>query len=454
MKPARGASKYLQIALLIAVPLSAMLLVVVPRALRLGAGGAGETAGIDAYRYRFERASRGSVTRALENEIAFYQERIGRDSQGGLDLASLGRAYLKMARATGDLSWYLLAEQAARRSLANLPFQNDGAVLVLARVAEARHDFAEAIRLASRAASHEDALSVLVSANLAAGNVDAAARAAATLVQRTPTLGTLLLRALVEIAQGKDDDAARDFGQAIAAEEPGEPGGSALARTLLGRLHAKRGRPAAARALYEEALRILPQYPLALINLAELEARAGQYDAVERHYSQVVTISAASPNVYDHVVFRGLARAKELRVDVAGAKTLWDQAEARLRRDVTEGAFGHRRELARLLLERGRPENVAEALALMRAEVGVRRDPETLDTLAWALVRAGRPREAQQAMREALRSGIRDAGLFYRAGTIEQSLGSRREADAFFRSALETDPTFDDQARRALGMGP
>ncbi|MGH2376811.1 MAG: tetratricopeptide repeat protein [bacterium] len=436
-----------------AAALMAALVVLGLPALRYFTGGDASVAGVEAYRYRFERATRGSVTRALEQEIAFYQERVARDPRGGLDLASLGATYLRMARATGDLSWYLLAEQAAQRSIANLPFSNDAAVLVLAKVAEARHDFKEALRLAGQVNSAEDALAILVSANLATGNVDAAERAADAMVKRAPTLGSLTLRALVHNARGKDGEAVADFERAIAAEEPGETGGSALVRTLLGRLHARRGRLDVARSLYGEALRILPQHPLALVQLAELEARAGAYRSAERHLSQVVTISA-SPNIYDHVVLRGIGRLKILQNDSAAANDLWDQAETRLRRDVAQGAFGHRRELAHLLLERGRPGHAEEALTLMRAEVRIRRDAETMSILAWALSVNGRLHEARDAIREALRWGVRDAGLYYRAGAIEQALGEGALAEAFFEKAGATDPTFDRQARRALGVEP
>ncbi|MGQ0548212.1 MAG: tetratricopeptide repeat protein [Armatimonadota bacterium] len=435
------------------VALIAALLVLGLPVLRHLTGGDASVAGVEAYRYRFERATRGSVTRALEQEIAFYQERIARDPQSGLNLALLGATYLRMARATGNLSWYLLAEQAARRSIANLPFSNDGAVVVLAKVAEARHDFKEAIRLAGRVSAQEDALAIVVTAGLGAGDVATAEQAADAMVKRTPTLGSLTLRALVYVARGKDDEAVVDFQRAIAAEEPGETGGSALARTLLGRLHARRGRLDLARSLYSEALRILPQHPLALIQLAELETRTGAYRSAERHLSQVGTISA-SPNIYDHAVLRGMGRLKVLQNDSAAASDLWDQAETRLRRDVAQGTFGHRRELAHLLLERGRPGNAEEALTLMRAEVRTRRDAETLSILAWALSLNGRPAEAREAMRDALSWGVRDAGLFYRAGLIEQALGNRAQAEAFFEKARTTDPRFDRQTRRALGVEP
>jgi tetratricopeptide (TPR) repeat protein len=438
---------------LIAIPLVVVgLVALVPVARTIG-GRSSAAASSEAYRYRFPRAERGSVRRALEQEIAFYQERLARDPAGGLDLAALGRAYLKMARATGDLSWYLLAEQVARRSLASLPFSNAGAVLVLARVAEARHDFDEAIRLARQAGGAEETLSILVSADLARGRVDQAAGAADLLVQRAPGLVAFTLRALAHIAQGKDDEALRDFEQALASEEPGEAGSSAWARTMLGRFHARRGRLALARGLYHEVLTILPQYPLALVNLAELEARTGQYEGAARHFAEVVDVSSASPNVYDHVVLRGLGRLKALQGEREAAEALWARAEARLRLDAAQGAFGHRRELARLLLDRGRPEDLPEALSLMQAEVQVRRDPETLDTLAWAYSRAGRRVEARQAMQEALRWGTRDAAMFTRAATIAQMLGDQSGARQLLAAAKQTDPAFDEQARRAAGMG-
>jgi tetratricopeptide (TPR) repeat protein len=83
----------------------------------------------------------------------------------------------------------------------------------------------------------------------------------------------------------------------------------------------------------------------------------------------------------------------------------------------------------------------------------VRRDPETLDTLAWAYTRAGRFADAQRVMQEALRWGVRDAGMFYRAATISRALGHEREAHRLFALASRTDPTFDAQAQLVLGIG-
>lgn len=419
--------------------------------IRAGRAGQGEPSA-PLYRYQFAREPRGSVRQALQREIEFYQTRLSYDPSSGLNLAALAGSYLRMARATGDLSWYLLAEQTAQRSLASLPFQNNGALIALARVAEARHDFQQAIRLA-RQAGNAEALSIVVTSNLAMGKIDEAARAAEILVRGGPGLTSYTLRSLVEVAQGEDEPAIIDLQRAIASEEPGEAGSSAWARTLLGRLHYRRGRLQQAAELYREALAILPQYPLALTNLAELEIRQGRSRLATQHLTEVVTVTRASPNIYDHVVLRGLARLADLQGDHPRADALRRDAEARLRQDITSGQFGHRRELARLLLERGRREDIGEALALMEAEVHVRRDAETLEVLAWALSRADRLPQARQVMEEALRWGVRDARLFYRVGLIEQALGHRSQAQHFFLAAAQTDPTFDETARRILAVG-
>src|SRR5256712_8143953 len=248
-----------------------------------------------AYHYRFERSPRGAVKQALQREIEFYQARLTYDPNSGLNLAALAGTYVRMARATGDLRWYLLAEQTAQRSRVSLPFQNNGALIALARVAEARHDFQGAIRLAQQAGNAE-ALSIIVTSNLAMGKVDEAARAAETLFQGGPGLTGYTLRSLVEVAQGKDEAAIIDLQRAIVSEEPGEVASSVWARTLLGRLHYRRGRLRPAADIYREALAILPQYPPALSNLAGLEMRQGGYRLAAPHLSGVVTATQVFPN--------------------------------------------------------------------------------------------------------------------------------------------------------------
>ena len=391
----------------------------------------------NAYAYPFSLSPDDPGHQTLEQTISFYEGRIQDNPTDGLDRATLAGAYLKMARATGDDRWYLLAEESAQRSLANLPFDNDGAVLVLAQIASAKHDFAEALRLPEQA-SGEEALAVIVTSKLALGAVDEADAAANTLVELSPSLGSFTLRALTRSARGDREGALSDFQSAIAAEEPFETRGSAWVRALFGRFYFQQGDHDLAHQLYREALAIVPDYPLARLQLAELKTQLGDYRAAEQAYSQVD----------DPLALLGMARIQSLQGNVAKANKLWQETETILRQKIAANPFDHRQELAQLLLERGRPEEVPEVITLMQAEANNRRDADTLKLLAWALAAANRWPEAQGVIREALDQGIQDAELFYRAGAIEAALNNASLANRYLRLAQAIDPTFDLQAQQ------
>ncbi len=392
-----------------------------------------------AYEYSFPGFLDRQGQQTLEQSISFYQGQVQKNPTDGLDQATLASLYIQMARATRNDSWYLLAEKSAQQSLANLPFDNQGAVLALAQIAEAQHDFKTAIRLA-QSVGQPDALGLVVTAKLAMGQVEDAAAVANRLADQYPSLGSLTLKALAHEAQGQDDQALAAFQQAIAAEEPDNPTGSAQARVFLGRFYAQWGDHRSAEALYREALRIVPDYPLAHLQRAELATVKGHYRTAKYHYQAVGGPTA----------LHGLARLQALQG--RSATEAWKAAETELRRNVEGNALGHRRDLAHLLLERGDPADVAEAVALMETETANRRDAQTLDTLAWALGSAGRLPEAQQALQEALNQGVRSAAIAYRAGEIELALNHPVQAEEFFRQATEIDPTFTPQTRQRLGL--
>jgi tetratricopeptide (TPR) repeat protein len=412
-----------------------------------------------AWEYPFQRQKIGSITQNIEREIVFYQQRIQQQPTAGLDRATLAQAYLKMARATGESSWYLLAQQTAEESLRQLPVHNYGATIVLAKVAIAKHNFNEALSLLNQLPPEAESLALLTTTHLALGDVKTARQTANTLVERVPTLSNLALKALAELAQGEDLAAIRDFKAAIAAEEPEEAGSSAWVRTLLGRLYYKRGQLQQAEELYQSALQILPKYPPALLNLAELSIRQWQADPTQTTYQnraielydRFFLTTQKSPTIYDHVALRGLARVQRLTGDTTQSTQTWEQAVARLRTDLS--GFGHRRELAQLLLERGQGNDKTEALTLMQAEIQIRQDPETWDTLAATYLQLGQLERAQQAIDTALKSGIRDPAITDRAALIAQSRGQSAQAQKYREQVKSIDPLFDAGARQALGLG-
>jgi tetratricopeptide (TPR) repeat protein len=408
------------------------------------------------YRYPFyDSLTEGErhPTARLQQEIGFYQAQVRQYPDQGLVQAALASAYLSAARNTGEGSWYLLAEQTAQRSLAILSIDNAEALSVLARVTEAKHDFAGALRQAQQIPKPPEALSIQISSNLALGKLAAARQAADALADATLSQSAFSLLALVQTAQGQDQAALKSFDYALEVEEAGELNNSARTRTLLGRFYYERGDLKQAGDLYAEALQILPDYPPALLNQAQLAIRQGDYRAAERHYQQVANLSQGAPTLFDPLILRGRAQAKAMQGDRAGAETLWAEAETLLRQSLGDSSFGHRRDLARLLLERGQAADMPEAVTLMQAEVKHRRDAETLNSDAWALSQAKRWPEAQRVAQEAIASGIRSAGLYVRAAEIERALGNAAQADTYRQKAQQIDPQFDDNTRRAANLG-
>ncbi len=410
-------------------------------------------------KYPFQRQKVGNITQTIQQEIAFYQQRIQQQPTAGLDRSALAQAYLKMARATGESSWYLLAEQTAKQSLIQLPIENHSATIVLAKIATAKHDFAQTLTLLKPLPPQAEPLALSTTAYLALGDTKSARKNADLLVQKVPTLNNLALKALVQVAQGEDLAAIRDFKAAIAAEEPEEAGSSAWVRTLLGRLYYKRGQLQTAEELYQSALQILPKYPPALLNLAELSVRKWQADPTQTKYSQQAIelydrfflTTGKSPTIYDHVALRGLARVQRLQGETTKANQTSEMALARLRSDLD--GFGHRRELAQLLLERGQENDRIEALTLMQAEIEIRQDPETWSTLAAAYFHQNQLEAAQQAIDTALKSGIKDPALTDRAALIAQTRGQSTLAQKYREQTRSIDPHFDAGARQALGLG-
>src|SRR4028118_476285 len=116
--------------LLIVVPLVGMVVVNLPPNWRfiLDEFSNQSPANLDAnYRYHFSESLRNNPNQkeAIQQEIAFYQQRLAVDSGSGLNRAALAGSYLKMARATGEGGWVLLAGQGARRSRAASAFRDN-----------------------------------------------------------------------------------------------------------------------------------------------------------------------------------------------------------------------------------------------------------------------------------------------------------------------------------------
>lgn len=392
-------------------------------------------------RYRWGGAA---ATSELDSTIHQLEDRLKVPTPSAMDMSDLAELYLHRAQTQGDADDYARAEQLATRSVELLPAPSS-APLTLARVANARHAFREAIALATPLAEHGRSSApyvVLATAHLALGELGAASEAAEIAVDRKPTSGNYLMRALVLQAQGRDDEAAFDFARAAALEQPGDPDEAARTRALWGRFLLRRGELAGAEAVLAEAVRIAPGYPLALAQQAELALHRGDTRQARTLFEHAFATSRQVRYLID------LARAQDLAGDRAAAASSRTQVEKLVRDELATRGYGHQLDLVEILVDRGTPGDLAEALRLAREELARRPSADTRFQLARALARSGARDEAMVHVHAALATGVRDARLYELAAHVER--GPR--AALYAQEADRLDP--GGSGWRRLGLDP
>jgi len=397
----------------------------------------------DQVRYRFEVGNAPDPRIELDQMIKELERRVQASSQP-MDMSELADLYYKRAQAGGEKQDYEASEAMAKRSLDILPAPN-GATLTLAKLASARHDFREAIRLARTHHGKTVGIpTVLATSYLALGELAEAAHEANRAVLMKPDSATYLMRALVMQAQGRDDEAEGDFVAAIRVEEFGDPQGGARTRALWGRFLLRRGELAGARMVFDEAIRIAPDYPLAQAMRAELLLRSGDDKQAAAQLEQAFAASRQVRYLIDQ------ATALELAGERANADALRGQVETIVRGELGEGGLGHRLDLVEVLVDRGGAPRITEAVAMAREEVARRGSADARFQLARALARAGSFDEAITEVQAALATGAHEAQIYELASRLEQHRGNAPRAALYAHLARDLDP--GNSGWRVLGM--
>jgi tetratricopeptide (TPR) repeat protein len=395
-----------------------------------------------AVHYRHPLVTNRAANDELEAGITALTARVTATPASPIDLTELADLHFRRAKLTGNPADYAESERLATRSVEILPSPN-GAVLVLAKLANNRHDFARGIELARRHSRGRSpgALTALATAYLALGELTLATNAAEALVMAQPTSAAYLMRALTLQAQGRDDEAAFDFTRAALAEEEGDVQEAARLRALWARFLLRRGELRGTADLLAEALRIAPGHPLALAQKGELMLRTGEPKKAAALFEQAFASSRQVRYLMDQ------ARAQALLGDLAGADALRAQVEKLVRAELGEGGLGHRLDLIEVLVDRSLARDagsqdpaLAEAIALAREELAHRASAETRYQLARALAAAGNDAGAMEQVQTALAAGTREPQLYELAARLEVRRHNTARAALYGRLARQLDP--------------
>jgi tetratricopeptide (TPR) repeat protein len=348
--------------------------------------------------------------------------------------AALGAAYVEQARITGDPSYYAKAEGALDRSLELHPDDNDTALTGQGALANARHDFAAAERLADRALAMNPysatAWGVLDDARTQLGDYEGASAAVQRMLELEPGVASFARASYDAELHGDTAQATTALDQALAlASTPAE---TAYCATYLGALALSQGDLDEAARRYDAGAAATPDDPQLILGQARVAAARGQVDLAVRSYEQVVREQPLPEHLVEYGEFllsvgRDDAAAQQFAV-LGTVRTLFE-------------ANGVSDDLGVALFEadHGSP---AVAVTAARAEFDRRQNVDAQDALGWALHMAGRDAEALEHARAATALGGASARFLYHRGAIEAALGRNDDARATLTEALDRNPYF------------
>jgi tetratricopeptide (TPR) repeat protein len=375
--------------------------------------------------------------------IGFLENRVKDDPDDFVALNKLAGYYLKMHRETEKVRFLEQALTTAKASLRVMPAdQNLGGLSVLAQAELSTHNFALARDLAQELTEYQPIKSfgyqLLGDALVELGEYEKALTTYKRMQQLDPgSLATEVRLGYLDRLRGDLAHAQQRYEAALVqAQRASIPSDDAIAwcHWQLGELAFAAGKYDEAARQYQNAIAIVPKYAHAVTSLARLKAAQGDLESAIELFESVV---GEEPDPHDAVSLGDIYY-------LAGRS---DDAERlfRITERVSQQDALHKRLYSRYLalFWADHDLNAQQAYSLAKQDYEVRKDVFGADTLAWTALKAGKIKEAREAMDQALRLGTRDAKMFFHAGMIARAAGDEPTAKDFFRRALELNPHFD-----------
>lgn len=300
---------------------------------------------------------------------------------------------------------YVASDKSARLSIAEslaAETKNYDALKQQAKLQLTQHRFAEALETARQAQSFRnddhDVWGQITDALVELGDYPAAVKAAQTMVDLRPDSSAYARVSYLRSLHGDTEGAIQAMILAVRAANPKDSDGVAWYHTQLGNELMNVGKLVDAEREFDAALETSPNHALALDGKARARIAAGDLQAAVAIYRRQHTSADAAQALGD--LYKKIG-------DEAAAEAEYQRFETLER----ENAAAERswRHLVNFWLDHDR--NLSEALTLATRDYDSRKDIFTCDTLAWALFKNGRVKEAKQMLTEALRTGTKDARI-------------------------------------------
>lgn len=377
-----------------------------------------------------------------DSTIKLYQDQIKRDPNNYYGYMRLGESYVQKARETGDVTYYNKAEEVLKKALELNP-DDYPTVVYLGQVSASKHDFRAALIYAQKAihikSEQSYAYGILGDAYAELGEYDKAEKAYETMLTIRPSFYSYSRISYIRELRGNIKEAIEAMEDAIhqgkiyAIRYGQSIENVAWAQFMLGELYLKTGDIKKAEQQYMASLKTYDNYYYALAGLAKVRAAEKDYGKVIELYKKAIGIIPLPLFVSSlGDVYKKIGKMQE-------AKKQYDLVEyIGLLSKINKIIYN--RDLA--LFYADHDMKLDEALDLAKRELEVRRDIYTYDTLAWALYKNNKFKEALEASEKSLRLGTKDAILFFHAGMIYYKLGDMDKARKYLSQAITTNPYF------------
>jgi tetratricopeptide (TPR) repeat protein len=357
----------------------------------------------------------------------------------------LATALVRRAQETSDVSFYAQAEDAVRKSLEIAP-NNFDAPKIRVSILLGEHEYPAALDAAKalnqRVPDDVMVYGLLSDADVELGNYSDAETAAQWMLNLRPGNVPALTRAAHLRELFGDTEGAYELMElAYQSTAPSETLERASMLTQMGHLRLASGSADVAEKFFQQALTILPSYPPALGNLAQVCITQKRYTEAVVLLQQRYESVPHAEDLYD------FAEALQLAGRDGDAKRAFADFETKSLAESVRKDNSNRQLVFYYADHAHQPAN---ALEVAKWEYAWRHDIYTLDAYAWALHVNSQDAEARKQIEAALAVGIRDCKIFAHAGEIALKLGDRAAAQNYLQEAVSLHTIGSEHAQLVL----
>ncbi|MBC3789453.1 tetratricopeptide repeat protein, partial [Spirosoma utsteinense] len=385
----------------------------------------------------FER--RGELAGAVEwqktkEKVAELTKKISDKPNEVKPRLQIAMIYLSEARITGEHPYYYPAILRVLDGVLSIDPKNFEATTFKSSVKMSQHQFAEARELAEKARqinpNNAYVYGVLVDANVELGNYEEAVAMSDKMQALKPSLESYSRASYLREIYGNYPSSIEAMKLAVQAGLPGsEP--QCWSKNTLAHLYETTGQLDKAEQQYDGILSVRPSYAFALRGKAQVYKARKEYDKALTELEKAARIM---PEFSFH---EEMAEIYALQGDKDKAQRKYVEVAKMLDEDARSG-HSVDLELCKLYTKTGQLDS-----ALVYGMREYQKRPKNIDVnhaLAWVYFNQKNVPKAQEHMRVALRTGLKDPELLQRAGAIAKAMGNAEASNKLIADARKTNP--------------